>query len=396
MAETLATIAIFTSYSMNRGGPLPAWALSPVFVTFDFSAWATSPNFTMESTPAILARRHRAVAAYERLGSFKAAAMEIKGGTIKFVKRWVERHQAGQPLCDAPRPGRPTAGLEQDEAIELLRQSVLDRLGPSQMVRRLADALGIETSAETVRRFLKQYLGRPLRLKKKPKLTPKHKAARMAFAKKWIRRDWENVVVTDSKYFWLCPRGVGSKVWVLYDVEPPTETVEKNCFKVHAYAGVSKWGRTKLFVTVGTTGFEAASKGVNGHVYKQLLEDQLIPACKALMRWRGVSKATENWVFQQDNAKAHTSRVVKQWLGQQAFTVMNWPSKSPDLSWIENMWGYVSKQLSTRTDLTPENFQQAAMEEWDSIPREVHMKMYDSIKKRLRACIEANGGSTKY
>ena len=87
MAETLATIAIFSSYSMNRGGPLPAWASSPVFVTFDFSAWATSPNFTTESTPAILARRHRAVAAYERLGSFKAAAKEIKGGIIKSVTR---------------------------------------------------------------------------------------------------------------------------------------------------------------------------------------------------------------------------------------------------------------------------------------------------------------------
>jgi transposase len=350
----------------------------------------------MDSTPAIMARRHRAVAAYERLGSFKAAARELKGGTVKFVKRWVERYKVGVSLSDAPRPGRPTVGLERDEATELLRQAVLDRLGPSQMVQRLADTLGIRTSAETVRRFLKQFLGRPLRLKKKPRLTSTHKAARLAFAKKWVRKDWDNVVVTDSKYFWLCPRSVSPKVWVLYDAEPPIDTAERNCFKVHAYAGVSKWGRTKLFVTVGTTGFKADSKGVNGLVYKQLLQEQLIPACKDLMSMRGVSHATENWVFQQDNAKAHTSKVVKHWLGQQAFTVMDWPSKSPDLSWIENMWGYVSKQLSTRTNLTPENFLQAAMEEWDNIPNRVHMKMYESIKKRLRACIEANGGSVKY
>ncbi len=75
---------------------------------------------------------------------------------------------------------------------------------------------------------------------------------------------------------------------------------------------------------------------------------------------------------------------------------MDWPSKSPDLSWIENMWGYVSKQLSMRTNLTPENFRLAAMEEWDNIPKRVHMNMNESIKKRLRACIEANGGSVKY
>ena len=349
----------------------------------------------MDSKPWIIAKRHRAVAAYERLGNFKAAAKEIDG-SVRFVKKWVGRHEAGLPLCDAPRAGRPTVGLEQYEVVELLRQAVLDRLGPSQMVQLLADKLGIETSAETVRRFLKQYLGRPLRLKKKPRLTSTHKAARLAFAKKWVKTSWDNVVVTDNKYFWLFPRGFGPKVWVLYDAEPPIKTAKRNCFKVHAYAGVSKWGRTKLLVTVGTTGFKAESKGVNGHVYKKLLQEQLIPACKDLMSKRGVSNATENWVFQQDNAKAHTSKVVKHWLGQQAFTVMDWPSKSPDLSWIENMWGYVSKQLSMRTNLAPENFQQAAMEEWDNIPKRVHTKMYDSINKRLRACIEANGGSTKY
>ena len=88
-----------------------------------------------------------------------------------------------------------------------MRQAVLDRLGPSQMVQRLADTLGIRTSAETVRRFLKQFLGRPLRLKKKPMLTSTHKAAMLAFAKKWVRKDWDNVVVTDSKYFG-CAQGV--------------------------------------------------------------------------------------------------------------------------------------------------------------------------------------------
>ncbi len=54
---------------------------------------------------------------------------------------------------------------------------------------------------------------------------------------------------------------------MLYDAEPPIDTAERNCFKVHAHAGVSKWGRTKLFVTVGTIGFKAESKGVNGLVY---------------------------------------------------------------------------------------------------------------------------------
>ena len=100
---------------------------------------------------------------------------------------------------------------------------------------------------------MKRNLGRPLRSLKKPRLTEAHKKARLAFAKKWVRHCWDNVVVTDSKYFWLCPRGVGPKQWVPYGQEAAYEPAEKKCYKVHVYAGVSKWGTTQLFVTVGTT-----------------------------------------------------------------------------------------------------------------------------------------------
>ena len=239
--------------------------------------------FAIDSTSAIMARRHKAVAAYDRLGSFKAAARELKGGTVKFVKRWVERYKGGLSLSDAPRPCRPTVGLEQDEAIELMRHAVFDRLGPPQMVQRLADSLGRKTSAETVRRFLKQLMCRPLRLKKKLGLTPTHKAATLAFEKKWVRKDSGSVLVTETKYFRLCPRSVSPKVWVLYATAPPIDTAERIFFEVHAYAGVSKWGRIKLFVTAGTGGFKAESKGVNGLVYKQLMLEQL---CRVKWTWR--------------------------------------------------------------------------------------------------------------
>ena len=49
-------------------------------------------------------------------------------------------------------------------------------------------------------------------------------------------------------------------------------------------------------------------------------------------------------------------------ISRQRFTVMKWPSKSPDLSWIENLWGYVAVKLSKRNDLTRENFLQACQD----------------------------------
>ena len=350
----------------------------------------------MERDPARLALRHRAVDCYYKHGSLKRAAREINK-PISFVRRWVRRQQAGKSLYDLRRAGRNSVGLDSEKAVLAILDSMVNGEGPAGMVLRLK-SVGIFANKETVRRFVKRNLGRPLRPVKKPRLTRKHMQDRLAFCHKWVRRSWQNVVVTDSKYFWLCPRGVGPKVWVPYGDTAPNTAAEKNCFKVHAYAGVSKWGRTKLIVTVGTSGLQATTKGVTGQVYKELLQAQLIPECKKLMQRRpGLPAATrKNWVFQQDNARAHTCKLVSRWLRDQDFETMKWPAKSPDLSWIENMWGYVAKKLSQRCDLTEENFTSELMKAWDSIPDSVHNNMYESIKNRLHACIDAHGGSTKY
>ena len=46
--------------------------------------------------------------------------------------------------------------------------------------------------------------------------------------------------------------------------------------------------------------------------------------------------------------------------------------------------------------LTQQNFITEVMKAWDSIPESVHSNIYNSIKARLHACIDASGGSTKY
>jgi len=221
--------------------------------------------------------------------------------------------------------------------------------------------------------------------------------ARLCFAKEWVRKSWHNVVVTDSKYFWLTSKGPGNKEWVLFEDEPPTKVSQQNCFKVHAYGGVCKYGRTPLFVTVGSSVVKAKSKGVNGEVYLELLRDRLIPACEELMLKRPKAEALQKWVFQQDNAKAHVCKKVSRWLSSKcSLQVMKWPAKSPDLSWIENMWGIVSSRLQKRSDLSPHNFEAAMHHEWKSIPQSTHSALFNSIPNRLKECISEGGGMTHY
>ena len=111
-------------------------------------------------------------------------------------------------LADKKRAGRPTLGLDTDGAMSVMEKSIREGLAPAQIALRLKSRLNIPAHEETVRRWLKQHLARPLRQKRKPKLSATHTTHRLAYCKEWIRKDWSNVVVTDSKYFLALSEGL--------------------------------------------------------------------------------------------------------------------------------------------------------------------------------------------
>ena len=69
---------------------------------------------------------------------------------------------------------------------------------------------------------------------------------------------------------------------------------------------------------------------MNSQVYLDILDSQLLGTIER----QGLDGVEV--IFQHDNDPKHTSRLLQQWLGQEDFSVMEWPPQSLDLNPIEH------------------------------------------------------------
>ena len=205
------------------------------------------------------------------------------------------------------------------------------------------------------------------------------------WAREHLRQSWNKTVFSDETTLQLF-RNTTLTRYKLGEERPQLGTV-KHSLRVHV------WG---AFCAQGTIGFHMFTENMNGELYRKILTENLFSnANKTLGR---------NWVFQQDNDPKHTARLTTTLLKERCAKVLDWPSYSPDLNPIENLWAILKRRVEKRVHrlvakkkpVGLEVFQSIIRSEWEALDRNLLTSLVKSMKKRLELVIEKDGRKIKY
>jgi len=70
---------------------------------------------------------------------------------------------------------------------------------------------------------------------------------------------------------------------------------------------------------------------------------------------------------------------------------MDWPSCSPDLNPIENLWAIVKGNVEKRMPKNLKDLEKFMTEEWNAIQESVLNNLVNSMRRRCELVIENNG-----
>ena len=270
----------------------------------------------------------------------------------------------------------------------IVRKSKADRFKTATEIKaKMQVEHGVHISSSTTRRRLREAGLNGCKTRQKPRLTARHKRARLQFArlpKNWSARQWSRVIFSDESHF-LIHRSDG-RVYVRRMVG---EALNENCVQAtvqHGGGGIMVWG---CISRKGMGILEKVNGRLDGNGYIYILENALVPT-------RDMLSMPRRWIFQQDNATCHTSKLVKQWFKDENITVMNWPVQSPDLNPIENMWDHLKRTVGEKNPKTTKELWKSVKDAWNKFPRERLLNLIDSMPNRCKAVIKARGGPTTY
>lgn len=297
------------------------------------------------------------------------------------MRRWVRRYEEGD-TTERVRAPRPRA-INENELNNMIATYEENPFTPTRSF-----AQEYEVSMQTIRNELHRAGVHHRRPAKKIILTQEQKAARVRFARDYRDFDFSYAIFSDEKCFRSSQQG-RRNLWRVDNTRYEPRNVNPNAESGRII--VNMWG----WMSAAGPGELAFIPGrANGQTYLEVLQTIMVPTVRTVYPQLDVPE----FYFFQDNCPIHRARVVQEWLrGQPQIKTVPWPSRSPDLNPIENLWGLMVQRWDSRAERTKEALVTHCEQVWDTFRgSNLCEVLARSMRSRCDAVIDAGGAATKY
>ncbi|CAF4065335.1 unnamed protein product, partial [Rotaria magnacalcarata] len=129
---------------------------------------------------------------------------------------------------------------------------------------------------------------------------------------------------------------------------------------------------------------------MNAKGYREVLKKHLIDIGRCM--------DGSDWIFQQDNAPIHQAKANLTWFKSQKINVLPWPSLSPDLNLVENLWGTLARKVYAggKQFRTKEQLKTTIIKSWGESIIEQLRALVESMPERIIEVTKLNGAKTQY
>src|SRR5215475_1605402 len=301
---------------------------------------------------------------------------------------WWKRFKEGRTSVDTdPRSGRPSTS-KTDDNVAKVRELI--RSNRSLTVREVAEEVSI--SKTVCHEILTENLGmHRIAAKFVPRLlTGDQKQNRVDVSQELLDRAndddnfLENIITGDET--WVYGYDVETKVqssqWV-----SKTSPRPKKARKVRSHVKVML---KVFFDSEGVVHYKFLPQGrtVNKEYYLEVMQR----LHEAVKKKRPDAWRENRWMLQHDNAPAHSSFVVRDFLAKHATTVLPQPPYSPDLAPADFfLFPKLKSTLKGRRFESIEAIKTNSLAHLRSIPKTAFRKCFRTLKKRWQRCIQSRG-----
>ena len=131
--------------------------------------------------------------------------------------------------------------------------------------------------------------------------------------------------------------------------------------------------------------FIALQRNLNAELLCIIYKKTLLPSTRNFF-----GEDNNSWKLQEDNDPRHTSGKAKRWKDDNDVNTISWPSQSPDLNPIENVWAILKANISNYKPTSTKHLIRIIKKEWKKLDGVLAENLVISMKNHISLLLSNN------